>query len=68
VEDTFAKETFGFLANENNSGKVNFKGGLFQQSSQKRRVEPSATTTEAKPLNLSKSFRISLHQKEPFLT
>jgi hypothetical protein len=66
TELAILREILGFLTKENSSGNSNFRGCPYQQSSQRRHEAPSATETEAMPLNLSRSFRISFHQKEPF--
>jgi len=68
TEAALLRNILGFLTKEYSSGKVNFSGCPCQQSSQRKQEAPSATDTEAMPLYLSKSFKISLHQKEPFLT
>jgi len=59
-------QIFVFLAEEQSSGKVNFRGCPCQQSSQRKQVEPFETVTEAMPLNLSRTFKMSFHQKDPF--
>jgi hypothetical protein len=43
------------------------KGVLPQRSSQSKQDLPSLILTLAKPLNLFKGFKISLHQKTPSL-
>ena len=54
------------FAKEKSSG-YNCLGTLFNhKSSQKKQLIPSLICTIAKPLEESSSFRISLHQKDPF--
>jgi hypothetical protein len=62
-----AREIFGFLAKECSSGNASLRGWPDQQSSHRRQDEPSDTVTEARPLNLSRSFSMSFHQKDPLL-
>jgi hypothetical protein len=54
------------LAKEYSSGYSSLSSYPFQQSSQRRQVDPSNTVTEANLLNLSSNFKMSFHQKDPF--
>jgi hypothetical protein len=55
------------LANENSSGLAEERICPFQESLQRRTVDPSATLTCANNLEVSSRLSKSLHQKEPLI-